>query len=276
MEVVRRSGHTVDVDLTTKTVGAAQLARQAAEDGVDVVIAGGGDGTVNEVVNGLFEATSEPAVTMAVLPLGSANDFARSCGIPRRNLCKALLLAASTEPTEIDVGRVNQRYFLNSVIAGFGAEATFRTPETMKRWLGSLAYRVTGMVSAMRPTVYPLQVRTSDGVEEAPVSFFAVMNGRWAGGTQISSRADLSDGRLDLLSVPACSLGNFPALLADFHAMPHRNPKFVRYEQREWFEIEAPGTLPVTSDGERFRGAELRFSILKRRLPFALLPVGPN
>ena len=227
VDAVRRHGHRVEVQVTSQAVGAAELSRQAVEEGIDVVVAGGGDGTVNEVVNGLFAASREPDVTMAVLPLGSANDFSRSCGIPRRNLSEALLLAASTEPTEIDVGRVNQRYFLNSVIAGFGAEATFRTSELMKRWFGGMAYRAKGMICAFRPAAYPVQVRTSDGMERTPITLFAVMNGRWAGGAQISSRAKLSDGMLDLLSVPAYSVVNFPALIADFRAMPHRNPTFI-------------------------------------------------
>jgi YegS/Rv2252/BmrU family lipid kinase len=272
VEAVRRRGHAIDVRVTSQAAGAATLARQAVEDRVDVVVAGGGDGTVNEVVNGLFAASAEPDVTMAVLPLGTANDFARSCGIPPRNSSDALLLAACTEPTEIDVGCVNQRYFLNAVIAGFGAEATFRTSELMKRWLGGAAYGVAGMLSAFRSAAYPVQVRTSDGVEEAPVSFVAVMNGRWAGGARIATKAMLSDGKLDLLSVPACSMVNLPALLADIRGMPYRDPTFVRYEQREWVEIEALGELPISPDGERFCGSNLRISILKRRLPFALPP----
>lgn len=270
MALVRRHGHTVDVRLTSKATGAAKLSRQAVEDGIDVVVAGGGDGTVNEVVNGLFAASAEPDVVMAVLPLGSANDFARSCGIPLRNPGGALLLAASAEATEIDVGRVNQRYFLNSVIGGLGAAATFRTSELMKRWLGGAAYRITGTLNALRPAAYPVRVRTSDGVEKVSLSFIAVMNGRWAGGTSIAARARLRDGMLDLMSVPAYSMGDLPTLLADFRAMPQRNPSFVRYEQREWVEIEALGELPISPDGERFSGGSLRIGILKRQLPFAL------
>ena len=270
VEAVRRRGHTIDVRTTSRTDGAEDLSRQAAEEGIDVVVAGGGDGTVNEVANGLMAASAEPEVTMGVLPLGSANDFARSCGIPPRNPGGALLLAASAEPTRIDVGRVNQRYFLNSVIGGLGAKATFRTSEWSKRWLGGAAYWITGTLGALRPVAYPVQVRTSDGVERAPLSFIAVMNGRWAGGTRIASRAKLRDGMLDLLSVPAYSLGDLPALLSDFRALPRRSPSFVRYEQREWVEIEALGELPISPDGERICGSTLRIDILKQRLPFAL------
>ncbi len=272
VKAVCRRGHTIDVRVTGQTAGAATLARQAVKDGIDVVVAGGGDGTVNEVVNGLFAASAEPGVIMAVLPLGSANDFARSCGILPGDPGKALFLAACAEPTEIDVGRVNQRYFLNAVICGLGAEATFRTSDLMKRRLGGAAYRVAGMLSAFRPAAYPVRVRTSDGVEEKLVALIAVANGRWAGGVRIAPQAKLSDGMFDLLSVPAFSMAKIPALLADIRAKAYGDPTFIHYEQREWVEIEALGRLPISPDGERFCGSELRISILKRRLPFALPP----
>jgi diacylglycerol kinase family enzyme len=167
---------------------------------------------------------------------------------------------------------VNRRYFLNAVIAGLGAEATFRTSELMKRHLGRAAYGVAGMLSAFRPAAYPVQLRTSDGVEEVQVALVAVMNGRWAGGVRIAPQAKLSNGKLDLLSVPAFSMAKLPALLADIRAMTYGDPTFIRYEQHEWVEIEALGELPISPDGERLFASELRISVLKRRLPFALPP----
>ena len=112
----------------------------------------------------------------------------------------------------------------------------------------------------------------SEGVEERPLALVAVANGKWAGGVRIAPRAKLNDGLLDLLSVPAFSLAKLPALLADFRTMAYGDPALVRYEQREWVEIEALGGVPISPDGERFCGSELRISVLKRRLPFALPP----
>ncbi len=272
VEAVRRRGHAIDVRVTSQATAAATLAKQAVEDKVDVLVAGGGDGTVNEVVNGIFAASAEPGVTMAVLPLGTANDFARSCNIPSGDPVEALLLAAGEEPTAIDVARINHRFFLNAVIAGLGAKATFRTSERMKRQLRGAAYGIAGMLSAFPPTAYPVRVRTSDGVEERPLALVAVANGKWAGGVRIAPRAKLNDGLLDLLSVPAFSLAKLPALLADFRTMAYRDPAFVRYEQREWVEVEALGEMPISPDGERFCGSEFRISVLKRRLLFALPP----
>ncbi len=104
------------------------------------------------------------------------------------------------------------------------------------------------------------------------MAMVAVANGRCAGGVRIAPRAKLSDGMLDLLSVPAFSMAKLPALFADIRAMAYGDPTFVRYEQHEWVEIEALGELPISPDGERLFASELRISVLKRRLPFALLP----
>ncbi len=100
----------------------------------------------------------------------------------------------------------------------------------------------------------------------------AAANGRWAGGVQIAPKAKLSDGMLDLLLVPAFSIAKWPALLADVRALAYRDPTFVSYEQHEWVEIEALGELPICPDGQQYCGSELRISVLKRRLPFALPP----
>ena len=272
MAALRHQGHRIDVRVTDRRTGAAALARQAVEERVDVVVAGGGDGTVNEVANGILAASADPQVTMAVLPLGSSNDFARSCDISLGNPTKALYLAASAEPQAIDVARVNQGYFLNAVIGGLGAAATFRTSERMKRLLGAKAYSLAGFLSALKPAAYPLRLRTSDGVEELPMTFVAIANGKWAGGVPVAPRAALCDGLLDLLLVPAVSLAKLPALLRDVRAAGRREPVFLRREQREWLEIDTLGALPVSPDGERLGDSKLRIEVLKRRLPFALPP----
>ena len=272
MTLLRHRGHRIDVRVTDRRTGAAALAREAVEERVDVVVAGGGDGTVNEVANGILEASANPQVTMAVLPLGSSNDFARGCDVPLGNPTKALYLAATAEPQAIDVARVNQGYFLNAVIGGLGAAATFRTSEKMKQMMGGAAYGVAGFLSALRPAAYPVRLRTSGGVEEWPMTFVAIANGKWAGGVRIAPRAALCDGLLDLLLVPAVSIGKLPALLGDFRAMGRQDPVFVRREQREWVEIDTLGTFPVSPDGERLGDSKLRIDVLKRRLPFALPP----
>lgn len=108
---VREDGHQVDVRVTWEAGDSGLFAAAAAKEGIDTVIAGGGDGTVNEVLNGLVQIEGNTSA-LGVIPLGTANDFARSAGIPLQ-LEAALRVAVETEPVTVDVGRSGNRAFMN-------------------------------------------------------------------------------------------------------------------------------------------------------------------
>ncbi len=122
--------------MTWEVCDAARYAGEAVRDGIDVVTAGGGDGTVNEVVNGILLVDESPSIAMGIVPYGTANDFATSCGILTGNPLAALTLLTDREPTKIDVGKVNDHFFINVTTGGFGAEVTAATPTEMKKVLG--------------------------------------------------------------------------------------------------------------------------------------------
>lgn len=271
---VRADGHTVDVRVTWEAGDGARLAAEALDDDVDVIVAGGGDGTVNELVNGIFTATDAPKKAMGVMPLGSANDFARGCDIPMANPLQALRFAATAEPQTIDVARVNDVYFINAAIIGFGAEVTFQTSERMKRAIHGAAYGITGFLTALKRTVYKGLVKTPDGEREDVTVLAALANGIQAGGFKLAPRARLNDGLLDLMSVPDFSLDKLPILLNDMQNLKKTAPKLIRYEQLEWLEVEAEQEVPISPDGEEFSGTRFRMEVLKQRLPF-ILPDGP-
>ena len=98
---IRERGYALEVRPTWEGGDAARLAVEALNDGLDTLIAAGGDGTVNEVVNGLMNASEHPEIALGILPLGTANDFATGCGIPTDDPFAALLLAAEGQPTRI-------------------------------------------------------------------------------------------------------------------------------------------------------------------------------
>jgi diacylglycerol kinase (ATP) len=137
---VREKGHHVEPHVTFETGEALAIAAAAAKRGVDVVAAAGGDGTVNEVVNGLdgFD------VPLGISPLGTANDFARQVGIPA-DADHAMDVILQRKPRRLDTGSLNGRRFLNVSTGGVGAEATAETPPEMKESLGPLAYAISGM-----------------------------------------------------------------------------------------------------------------------------------
>ncbi len=125
---IRDRGYPLDIRVTWEGGDAARYAAEAAKGAYDVVVAAGGDGTVNEVVQGVLDVGSSSNIAVGILPYGTANDFATGCGIPKGNPLAALTLAAEGEPTPIDVGKVNERCFINVASGGFGAKVTAETP----------------------------------------------------------------------------------------------------------------------------------------------------
>ena len=131
---VRQRGHAVDVHITWNAGDGEALASAAADRGTDAVIACGGDGTLNEVANGLDGRD----VPLGVVPLGTANDFARQTGIPE-DADHAMDVILRRNPVRIDTASMNGRRFLNVSTGGVGAEATAETPADFKASLGPLA-----------------------------------------------------------------------------------------------------------------------------------------
>ena len=272
VDAVRKDGHKVDVRVTWEAGDASLIAAEAIDHGVDVIVACGGDGTVNEVVNGVFSVTDSPESAMAVVPLGSANDFARGCGHGVGDPTAALRIAASGEPVPIDVGRINERYFLNALVIGFGAEVTFKTSDRMKKVMGGAAYGLMGMLTALEPVTYNvkyLQDELRERKDDKTV-FAAVANGRQAGGIEIAPLADLTDGRFDVINVPEFQLSELPEIRNDLMNLGKREPRIITYDQVTFLDVEVDRDLPISPDGEQLTTTKFRVDVLKQRLPFVL------
>ena len=275
IEEVRAEGVAIDVEVTWEAGDAARHAARALRDRVDVIVAGGGDGTVNEIVNGIFAETESPEAAMAVLPLGSANDFARGCGIGVDDPLAALRLAATKEPTPIDVGRIDERLFLNALVAGFGADVTFQTSERMKSAMRGAAYGMTGFLMALKGDILYRSSARSDGGREWKDDVMimgAACNGVQAGGVRLAPLARLNDGLLDVVTLNDFPLRELSKVIEDIELIQDidSKPQYIEYEQVKWIEVEAEHDLPLSPDGEKMHRQEFRVEALKRRLPFIL------
>jgi diacylglycerol kinase (ATP) len=265
LAALRHAGHTVDLHLTTKAGDARRMARLAALAGCDVVAAAGGDGTVNEVVNGLARSGRECA--LAVVPMGTANDFARGLGIPP-DISAALRLAADGVGIPADVARVNRRCFINVSTGGFGADATQEASRGVKKRLGRLVYVIRG---AQRIVDFrnARALFRADGqmVHEGPFAFFAVGNSSMTGGgTLVAPRAEVADGQLDITIVKGLSRLEFMALLPDLRAGSHMESPDVLYLRAHRLEVETPGGVAVNADGEAVAGTTFRYDLTGRPL----------
>lgn len=254
---VRDKGHGVEPRVTWERGDAARLAAEAAQRGVDAVVAVGGDGTVNEVVNGL----SGFDVPLGIIPLGTANDFARQTGIPL-DADHAMDIILRRNPVRIDTGEVNGRRYLNASVGGVGAEATAETGADAKEALGLLAYAITGVrkLASLEPTATRFH---GPGFELAcECLVFAVGNSRaTGGGTEITPRASLTDGMLDVCVVEAMGRSEFIALALRLRRGEHVGDPGVHYVQLPSLTVESNEPLTVNVDGEPTEQRRLEYRV---------------
>ena len=272
VKTVRREGVDLRVRIPWNKRDKPRVVGEALENGASRIIAGGGDGTINAVASALVGDGSErPAVTLGVMPLGTANDFAHGCGLPTEDLTECLRIACTREGRAIDVGKCNKRYFINVASAGFGAEITATTPVNLKKRLGGLAYSMMGLAKAFNLTPYRGEVRVpGEQPHVGQMLFMAVGNNHLAGGGfDVAPAAKLDDGLLDvaaLLHRPNPDLAQVARELKD-----PLNPgnEYVYYKQLAEFTIKAEHKLHCNLDGEPVHKKTLRFAVLPRHLRLA-------
>lgn len=269
LERLRGMGHPVDLAVTEAQGDAERLTRAGVQHRPGAVVAVGGDGTVNEVVNGL----SGSMVPLGLLPAGTANDFARQVGIPD-DLDAAMDVILRRRPTRVDTGALNGRRFLNVSTGGMGAEVTAETSAEAKELLGALAYAITGVRKLAHLEATPLHV-TAPGYELAcSALLFAVGNGRaTGGGIPLTPRARYRDGLLDLCVIEPRALVSLAALLVKVRRGEHLGEAGVHYARLPEFTIRADREVSVNVDGEPTSGRTLAYRVRAGDLRIYLPPM---
>src|SRR5437867_4237701 len=268
----REAGHRIEVRVTREKGDARRFALEADE--VDLLIAAGGDGTLNEVVHGLMDLAIDARPALGVVPLGTANDFATGCGIPP-DPEKALAFCMDGDAIPIDVGKANDHWFLNVVSVGFGAEVTATTSPELKRLLGSAAYTVMGAILAINVHQYHGRLILPDREITGSGPVAIVGNGRQTGGNvQVAPRARIDDGLLDVLVVR-----HIPpmALLTAARELQELSPdgEYISYWQTPWAEIYPAETMPVNLDGEPVRFSSVRYEAVPKAIRVIVPPNCP-
>ena len=268
----RAIGHTIEIRVTSEKGDARRLVAETGE--VDLLIAAGGDGTLNEVIHGLMDLPEVARPVLGVVPLGTANDFATGCGIPH-DPEQALALCIEGTEVAVDVGKANEHWFLNAASIGFGAEITATTPPELKNLLGPVAYAVMGAILATNLHHYKGRLILPDReiTGRGPVAI--VGNGRQAGGgVQVTPRACIDDGLLDVLvvrEIPAL------ALLTAARELQELSPdgEYISYWQTPWAEVHTAEAIPVNLDGEPMQFSSVRYEAVPRAIRLIVPPDCP-
>lgn len=246
----RKEGFSLDVRITHSADDAAHFAEQAGKDGIERVIAGGGDGTIHQVVNGLMKVPTKQRPTLGILPLGTANDLARSLGLPMSSY-RALIAALTLTARPIDIPSMDNRYFINMATGGFGAEITSTTPKSLKRLLGGGAYSLIGALRAWQYRPYPGRLEWENGEHDGELFVLAMGNGISAGGgLRLTPDAKLDDGLLDVLAVrDVASLRDMWGMRRELQSRPQKGT-YVETFRSAWLSFKSDETMPLTLDGE--------------------------
>ncbi len=268
----RAAGHAIEVSVTWEKGDARRFAAQAGA--ADLVIAAGGDGTLNEVVHGLMDLSQIARPVLGIVALGTANDFATGCGIPP-DPEQAMALCMEGTAVPVDVGKANEYWFLNAVSIGFGAEITATTPPELKRALGPVAYTVMGAILATNLHPYQGRLILPDRELTGSGLVAIVGNGRQTGGgIRVTPRAHIDDGLLDVLvvrDIPPRALltaaGELQALSPD--------GEYVSYWQVPWAEVQTDKPIPVNLDGEPVRFSSVRYEAVSRAIQLIVSPNCP-
>ncbi len=270
VHALRQDGHIATVRVTWEAGDAARLTAEAVAEAaggaIDCIVAGGGDGTINEVFAAAFTAGLPDGCSLGVLPVGTANDFAHAAGVPIGDYTAALRLAAGAPPRWIDVGLLDGAPFINVVSGGFGSRVTVETDPELKRRLGGLAYLITGISHFSDLTASQGRFRAEGFSWEGRFLALAIGNGRQAGGgVPLCPDALIDDGLLDLMILPEL---NHAARLDAFSHLLREGAPGIRAglvtARSSWIEYEVGGRTQRQSG----RRAEALESV-SRRVPGA-------
>lgn len=245
--ILKQTGQDFAFYLTEKQGDGTRLAGQAARAGAELIVGVGGDGTLNEILNGLDFSKN----ILGIIPTGTGNGFRRSCGIPG-NWQAALTGLSQWEPRHVDVGRVNERYFLNVVGIGFDAaveELAFGKYKNLKGYLAYLPAFFEGLASLR---FFPVNI-TYNGtrLDEEEALLVAINNGAYYGGAMcIAPQASVDDGNLNLTLVRKIGAAKTAVLAARAFLKKSLEGDDVQTEKVSRAIIKTAEELSVHIDGE--------------------------
>ncbi|MBF7982488.1 MULTISPECIES: lipid kinase YegS [Rahnella] len=265
---LREEGVKLSVRVTWEHGDAARYVAEAVELGCETVIAGGGDGTINEVAGSLAQLGAE-APALGIIPLGTANDFATGCNIPLSPE-QALQLAVKGRVVDIDLAKVNdQHFFINMATGGFGTRITTETPEKLKAALGGVSYFIHGLLRLDTLKADSCEIKGPDFSWQGDALVIGIGNGRQAGGgQQICPDALINDGLLQLRLLTSEEL--LPSFLRSL--INNEENKNIVSASLPWLEINAPHDMTFNLDGEPLTGKQFRIEVLPNAIQCRLPP----
>lgn len=251
VQLFKDSGYSLDIRCTSGKGSAQEIIKSAAHN-KDIIICAGGDGTLNDIINGVMDAHLN--IPIGYIPCGTTNDFATSVGLSK-NVLKAAKDIVSGKVTSVDVGRFGNSYF--SYVASFGAftQSSYATPQNMKNTLGHFAYVLEGVKEL--PFLKPIKLTITTEKGEVFSDEYAL--GAIANSTSIagiikldSTRVDLSDGEFEVLLIKyPKNIMDLNNIVISLNTNDFENPSINFFHAKKLI-VEAEDTIQWSLDGECF------------------------
>ena len=260
----------VTISVTAGDGDAERAAVVAASDGCEALFVAGGDGTVNEALNGLVSASALEQLAVGIIPFGTGNDFAAALGIPLETEAALDILLAGRE-LRVDLGQVNGRVFVNTSGGGFIGEVSAAVTPQLKTITGRLAYLIGGAQALMEfePVTAMLTIQPGDVRLSHQLYAFAVCNSRLIGGGRlIAPDAVIDDGLLDVCLIEGMSALEFVGLARKVAQGEHVADPRVFYFQANAVDIELEREVNVNTDGEVFGVRRCEYRVLPQAARF--------
>ncbi|KRM13312.1 diacylglycerol kinase [Paucilactobacillus suebicus] len=268
LAVYEQAGYESSAYATTPEPNSARdEAYRAAKEGFDLIVAAGGDGTINQVVNGIAGLRRRPM--MAIIPAGTTNDYARALRIPREDPVGAAKIVLKNQTIKMDIGKANDQYFINIAAGGLLTELTYDVPSQMKSLFGYLAYLVKGaeLLPQIKPVKMDIKYDGGEFHDEASMLLLALTNSV-GGFEQIVPDASLDDGKFTMIIVKSANMFEMMRLMTlVLNGGKHINDPKVIYRKTAKVVAKAPNDrMMINLDGEYGGDAPMTFKNLARHI----------
>jgi YegS/Rv2252/BmrU family lipid kinase len=258
----RAHGIRIDIVRTPARDEAARLAREGTADGYRLIVAVGGDGTANEIANGIVGSDA----VLALYPIGAGNDLARALGYPRRRRDVLRFLGSARRRT-IDVGELNGRVFVNAAGVGIDGHVAERIVSTVRIVGPTLGYFAGALFAIATYQPQPMRVLVDGELKSGRFLTVVAANGTHFGsGMHVAPNASMDDGTLDVVLAGDLSRWRSIVALAKLYRGEHIDGQDIVLKRAHAVEIELERPLPIEIDGEPSRSARLSIRVRPRAL----------
>lgn len=224
------------------------------------ILIAGGDGTVDSVVNAMENRNID--LPIGILPVGTANDFGKFINMPSdiQEACKQIL---DSKPIQVDVGKINNKYFINVASTGLFTDVSQKTDVNLKNTIGKLAYYLKGLEELPNFRKLKIKLTSKECKYDGEMYLLLVFNGKTAGNLNLATQAEITDGKLDVIIFKAIPIIELLPLFIKLLRGEHLDSDKVVYFKTDDVYIESSEDIVTDIDGEKGPDFPLRIKYIK-------------